>query len=157
MNEDTELLEYHCTNCGNRVNRNDTKCPACGAELEGFIDEEYGSDQFTLEDETLQEQSKIQEFFCAECGTKINEDDTVCPNCGAKLDNTEDYENDITIELKKYTNDVDAELAKSLLLAEGVECYLKGGNSLGTVFNPHPIRLVVLKRDMKRALEILDS
>ena len=103
MNENKELLEYHCSNCGNRVNREDTKCPSCGAELEGFIDDEIDSDMFTYEDESVLEQSKVQDFFCAVCGTQINKEATICPKCGTKFDSSGNDESDITVELKKYT------------------------------------------------------
>jgi hypothetical protein len=157
MEENKELLEYNCTHCGTRVSREDTRCSACGAELEGFIDENSDTSTFTFEDETQIEQTKVQEYFCPDCGTKLNREDSRCPKCGAQIEGFENDDNDLTVELKKYTNEVVAEMAKSLLEAEGIECFLKGGNSLGTVFSPFPIRLVVLKRDMKRALEILES
>lgn len=157
MEENKELLEYNCTNCGTRVSREDTRCSSCGAELEGFIDENSNTSTFTIEDETQIEQTKVQEYFCPDCGTKLNREDSRCPKCGTVIEEFLNNDNDTTVELKKYTNDVDAEMAKSLLEAEGIECFLKGGNSLGTAFSSHPIKLVVLRRDMQHALEILEG
>ena len=107
----------------------------------------------------MEEQSEILEYYCTNCGTRVNREDTKCPSCGAELEETVDETDDpdSTIILKTYTNDVGAEMAKSLLMAEGIECFLKGGNTLGTAFSQSSIKLVVLKRDMKRALELLDS
>lgn len=106
----------------------------------------------------MEENNDILEYYCTNCGIRVNREDTKCSNCSAELEELvdENDDKDTTIILKKYTNDVDAEMAKSLLEAEGIECYLKGGNTLVPVFSP-TTQLVVLKRDMKRALELLDS
>ena len=156
MEENSEILEYHCTNCGTRVSKEDIRCPSCGAELEGFDDDKVDVDTFTTEDEEEIRKNESLEYYCPECGLRVSVDDKKCPGCGAELDKIKDNF-DTTIELKKYTNDVDAELAKTLLQSKGIECFLKGGNSLGSAFSPNPIKLIVLRRDMERALEILKS
>jgi RNA polymerase subunit RPABC4/transcription elongation factor Spt4 len=105
----------------------------------------------------MEENNEILEYNCTNCGTRVNRDDTMCPNCGAELEGFEDDDNDTLVEIKTYSNDIDAQLDKSLLEAEGIECNLNGEKIAGLLYIPSVIRLVVLKRDVKRALEILGS
>jgi hypothetical protein len=104
MEENNEILEYNCTNCGTRVSREDKKCPACWVELEGF----------------------------------------------------EDVDDDVIVEIKTYTNELYAQIDKSMLEAEGIECFLNPESNL-VPYGPYLITLNVLKKDMKSALEILNS
>lgn len=157
MEENTDIIEYHCTNCGTRVSREDTRCPACGAELEGFVDEDSDTSTYTIEDETEYDKSETQEYYCSHCGSRINRVDTKCQSCGAELEGFEDEDHDMTVMLKEFSTEVDADLAKTLLQSEGIECYITGGDSEGTLYGPYPFKLVVLERDVSHALEILES
>ena len=155
MEGNNDIIEYHCTNCGNRVSREDTRCPACGAELEGFIDEDTDNSTYTIEDEAEHDKSEIQEYYCSHCGSRVSLNETKCLSCGAELDNFDD--NEMTVMLKEFSTEVDADLAKTLLQSKGIECYITGGDSDGTLYSPIPFKLVVLKKDVSLALEILES
>ncbi len=93
-------------------------------------------------------------FTCSKCGTRVNREDTRCPNCGAELKGFKNDENDFTVTIKTFMNEVDAEMAESLLKESGLECHLKGGSSRGTIYTSHPIELVVLEKDSHRAREL---
>lgn len=105
----------------------------------------------------MEEENEILEYNCTNCGTKVNREDTKCPNCGAELEGFDDKDNDITVEIKTYANELDAGFDKSLLESEGIECFLEDTNIASLRYIPFALRLIVMKKDAKRALEILGN
>lgn len=48
-------------------------------------------------------------MFCGKCGTKINEGDSFCTNCGAKVQiNTDDFDLDFDIDGENFTSEDEA-------------------------------------------------
>ena len=105
----------------------------------------------------MEETNEIKEFFCSNCGTRVNREDTKCALCGAELEGFDDDE-EMTVKLKVYEDFMEAELAEKALKEEGIDCYLYGRNdwTMATFFN-RSVTLIVFKKDVKRALEILES
>jgi len=66
-NDESEVFEFDCPECGTHIVGVVSKCPTCGIE---FIIEE------------------VEEFRCPECGEIIPVDATECPNCGLKFEMT---------------------------------------------------------------------
>lgn len=106
----------------------------------------------------MEENEEIKEYHCSSCGCRVNKDDTRCAGCGAELQGFEDEEGDTTVKLKVYEDFMEAELAEQTLKEEGIDCYLYGRSdwALATAFN-RSVTLIVLKKDVKRALEILEG
>lgn len=53
-----------CTECGNKLGKNEIFCPNCGTKVKD-------------------EEKKTK--FCSQCGEKIAYDAEICPNCGVRL------------------------------------------------------------------------
>jgi Putative prokaryotic signal transducing protein len=70
-----------------------------------------------------------------------------------------DHTEDALVVVRTYTNNFDAEIAKSALEAAGVDTMLKADDCGG--MRPHlwmgGIQLLVRSGDVERAIEILDS
>jgi len=66
-NDESEVFEFDCPECGTHIVGAVSKCPKCGVE---FIIEE------------------VEEFRCPECGEIIPVDATECPSCGLKFEMT---------------------------------------------------------------------
>ncbi|UCG68900.1 MAG: zinc ribbon domain-containing protein [Thermoplasmata archaeon] len=87
--------EYSCTSCGADVSEDDTECPHCGEEFEGFEEDERKA-----EEEPKEEKEKVEavvsesegEYSCTECGADVSEDDIKCPNCGEDFEGFEEDE-----------------------------------------------------------------
>jgi hypothetical protein len=71
-----------------------------------------------------------------------------------------DEDSEKTVVLKMFTNEFEAEIAKSLLKEEGIEGYISS-DDVGGMQPPQQlsegIRLIVLEEDYQRAKEILDA
>jgi len=106
----------------------------------------------------MNETGNIKEYYCSKCGTRVNKEDTKCAFCGAVLEGFVDDEDDTTVKLKVYEDFMEAELAEKALKEEGIDCYLYGRNdwSMATFFN-RSVTLIVFKKDVERALEILEG
>ena len=106
----------------------------------------------------MDETNEITEYYCSNCGTRINKNDSKCANCGAELGGFDDDEGDTSVKLKVYEDFMEAELAEKSLKEEGIDCFLYGRNdwTMATFFN-RSVTLIVLKKDVKRALEILEG
>ena len=81
---------YYCPQCDEEVPPDATVCPHCGAELEEGVE---GEEELLAEaaaavrrrpGDALQEAEF--EYFCPECNKEVPSDATVCPHCGAELD-----------------------------------------------------------------------
>lgn len=115
-------------------------------------------------------------YYCGKCGSEVHENDNFCKGCGADLNEAENEEIKIeeaeeeitkpgsldqnrTVVLKKYTDDVSAEMAKQVLSEEGISAIVSkddaGGMTPNLQFNSR-IRLLVLSKDLQRAKEILN-
>ena len=64
------------------------------------------------------------------------------------------------IVVKTFMSEFEAEIAKGMLEEEGIECYVSSDDTGG--MRPHlqltlGVRLIVMEKDLQRALEILDA
>lgn len=71
-----------------------------------------------------------------------------------------DEETDKTVVVKTFLSEFEAEIAKGMLEEEGIECYVSSDDTGG--MRPHlqltlGVRLIVMEKDLQRALEILDA
>ncbi len=101
----------------------------------------------------------LPEYHCSKCGTRINKEDTKCPNCGAILDTVHLEDDEMSVELKKYEDHFEAEMAERALKDEGIDCFLSGRVdwTMTLAYKTYPVTLVVLEKDAARALEILEG
>ena len=106
----------------------------------------------------MDETGEMKEYYCSNCGTRVNKEDTKCAICGAELEGLNEYDEETTVKLKIYEDPMEAELAEKALKEEGIDCYLYGRSdwTLATFFN-RSVTLIVFKKDVKRALEILEG
>jgi len=106
----------------------------------------------------MDENGEIKEYYCSNCGTRVNKEDTKCPNCGAEMEGFNEYDEETTVKLKIYEDPMEGELAEKALIDEGIDCYLYGRIdwTLATSFN-RSVTLIVFKKDVKRALDILEG
>jgi predicted amidophosphoribosyltransferase len=80
---------YYCPQCDEEVPPDATICPHCGAELEeGVEDDESLAGAAAARDmrHTAALQEVEFEYYCPECDKEVPSDATVCPHCGAELD-----------------------------------------------------------------------
>ena len=106
----------------------------------------------------MEEADELKEYHCSNCGVKVNKEDTKCAGCGAELEGFEDDDGETTVKLKVYENLMEGELAERALKDEGIDCFLSGRYdwTLATPFT-RPVTLMVFKKDVKHALEILEE
>ena len=74
-----------CEYCGNVIPYESNACQYCGKNLvekSKNITENLKSDNVS---QMIQSQSSIKEFFCPNCGTKLESSPVFCFNCGFKL------------------------------------------------------------------------
>jgi len=103
-------------------------------------------------------------MFCPKCKAEYREGFSSCADCNISLipelppEPPEEYVD--WINIKTYSNRHEAELAKSFLLANGVNAVVSGDDYGGI----HPalsfttgIRLLVDKKDVEKAERILDK
>jgi len=69
-----------------------------------------------------------------------------------------DDENSVVV--KTFMSEFEAEIAKGILEEEGIKCYISSDDTGG--MRPHlqltlGVRLIVMEKDLRRALEILDA
>ena len=98
-------------------------------------------------------------YNCSNCGAEVNEKDLKCSNCGAELyDDNED--NMQTVKLKTFLNEIDAQIAKSVLDDEGIESFIikddEGSMNPSLQFTLG-VRLYVLENDAEKAAKILEQ
>lgn len=121
---------------------------------------------------------KEEYYYCGECGAEVNEDDHFCSACGADLCTTEtdEKETPLTIEtiepeeyipeeqnrtvvLQKYSDEMSAEIAKQALNQKGISSIISKDDAGGMTPNLqyiYKVRLLVLSKDLKKAKEILN-
>lgn len=121
---------------------------------------------------------KEEYFYCGECGSEVREDDNFCSICGANLNSgnpesenitvplVEEEEKDITpmelnrtVVLKKYPDEISAEIAKHVLDENGISAIISKDDSGGMTPNLQfvgRVRLLVFGKDLKRAKQILN-
>jgi hypothetical protein len=111
-----------------------------------------------------EENQNSEEYFCTECGAVVNKEDKICPKCGADLseviDLTENQDESEKVEeavVKIFTNEIEAELAKEQLLADGIKCFIVGDNygALPSLNLSVGFKLIVNEYNLERAIEIL--
>ncbi len=125
-----EEAEFECPECGEPLSADDRVCPNCGIEFEQVAEEEefaeYGGEEFEdLEDvETFEAPPEAEEYpaeefgeaeeytpmeeemvECFECGELIPLTASVCPSCGAVLE--EEFIDEDMGEYEGYEDDFD--------------------------------------------------
>jgi DNA-directed RNA polymerase subunit RPC12/RpoP len=64
-------------------------------------------------------------YYCSNCGFEVTDEQSICPSCGAKLENPSESEDKAyTVVLKTFNNYVEAEIGKDILDAEGINSIL---------------------------------
>lgn len=127
-----------------------------------------------------------EQYECSECGTIINEDDTVCPTCGAELVGEDEYyelecsecgekvkeadsvcpkcgavldeieDESEIVTLSSFQNEMDATLALQYLSENEIEGYI---SSSPKVFygSLTTCSISVLEKDLEKAKKILSE
>jgi hypothetical protein len=116
-----------------------------------------------MEEENL----NTDEYFCTECKRIVKEEDKVCPFCGADLSETVEAEEKVyddekmeEVVVKVFMNYIDAQLAKEVLDAEGINCFVQSDNYGGMMpaLNlSEGVKLIVNEYNYERAVEILKA
>lgn len=116
-------------------------------------------------------------YYCGKCGSEVHGNDNFCNGCGADLneivneakENIIDEEETVpetdlpgksnTVVLKKYSDEISAELAKLVLSEEGIYAIISKDDAGGMAPNLQlgsRIRLLVLNKDLKKAKQVLN-
>jgi hypothetical protein len=127
----------------------------------------------------MKKENKMEEeyFYCGECGSEVKEEDNFCSVCGANLSDVNPAGDDITVPqikeeeedltpmelnrtvvLKKYSDEISAEIDKQVLGENGISAIISKDDSGGMTPNLQfvmRVRLLVLNKDLKRARQIL--
>jgi hypothetical protein len=103
-----------------------------------------------------------EEYQCSECGTDVQANTKVCPNCGANLDETSEVKIDDEDEFVDFPiTSHPADLASILsLLDENKIEYSVNNNAMESIWGPNFIqfpRLMVHKDQYENVKEIIDS
>lgn len=115
-----------------------------------------------MEEENL----NIEEYFCTECKRIVKEEDKVCPYCGADLSEVVEAEEKVyddekmnEVVVKVFINNLDAEIAKEMLEAEGINCFIQSENfGMMTVLNAtEGAKLIVNEYNYEKAVEVLKA
>lgn len=95
-------------------------------------------------------------YYCSECGTEVNLRDKKCPNCKADLD--EIFEEDIEspIEIKRFNNELEAELLVDNLKSHGVFALIKRDDPT-TMGLFRGAKVFVSICDKEKALELIKA
>lgn len=115
-----------------------------------------------MEEENL----NTEEYYCTECKRIVKEEDKICPYCGADLSETVEAEaksyddekmNEVVV--KVFTNDLDAQLAKEVLEAEGINCFVQSDNygMMPSLNLAEGAKLIVNEYNYERAVEVLKA
>jgi len=111
----------------------------------------------------MEEQSSDNEncLYCSNCGQMINKNANICPKCGAELVEVGENVNDENIiVIKTFNNEFEAEMAKSLLEEEEIECFISKddeGSMYPSLQLTLGVNLHVFEKDAEKALEIIKS
>jgi DNA-directed RNA polymerase subunit RPC12/RpoP len=101
-----------------------------------------------------------EEYFCPNCGAEISEKDLKCGKCGAELSDEQSEDELHTVKLKTFLNEIDAQIAKSVLDDEGIESFIikddEGSMNPSLQFTLG-VRLYVLENDAEKAGKILEQ
>jgi DNA-directed RNA polymerase subunit RPC12/RpoP len=89
-----EEAEFSCTSCGADVFDDDTKCPKCGEEFDGYDEPESKAVESQEKNDKMEVviSEGIGEYTCTECGADVSEDDIKCPKCGEDFEGYEGEE-----------------------------------------------------------------
>jgi predicted amidophosphoribosyltransferase len=129
---------YLCPGCGAFVSENASKCPKCGAELEGAPEDEPipekdtgRHDEAELEITLLEKEIAAEEdspsvtlFMCSMCGAFTSSDAQICSNCGSPI--VEDEEA-VTAETPVEANQ---EILEMLVLDDGEPPIEEAGDNI---------------------------
>lgn len=99
--EEKEVLK--CKKCGRELSEENVFCPECGEKVDASEEEnvETSAEEDTpvekTDDETAetvsQEDTPVEEkeiLKCKKCGTELSEENAFCPECGEKVDASEE-------------------------------------------------------------------
>lgn len=114
-----------------------------------------------------EENKSTEEFYCTECKRIVKEEDLVCPYCGADLSETVEAEEKVyddekmgEVVVKVFNNEIEAQLAKGQLDAEGINCFIMTDN-FGEAFLISNIqvgfKLIVNEYNYEKAVEVLKA
>ncbi|RPI13018.1 MAG: zinc-ribbon domain-containing protein [Ignavibacteriae bacterium] len=106
----TENSALHCLNCGAPMSFNEFVCRNCWTDINGnkvdknlYAQKSIPETDIVDEPEDLEEESYL-EYSCSNCGAILNEEDNICPKCGADVSEIEDViadeDDEILIEYK---------------------------------------------------------
>jgi predicted enzyme related to lactoylglutathione lyase len=121
---------------------------------------------------------KDEYYYCGECGSEVNDEDRFCRICGADLNAADAGETETpavhktkepedsspldqnrTVVLQKYSDEMSAEIAKQVLNQQGISSIISKDDAGGMTPNlqyVYKVRLLVLSKDLNRAREILN-
>jgi uncharacterized membrane protein YvbJ len=91
---------WKCQKCGENHDDTFAICWSCGTNKDGSPSENTAAFEKERRTATISEQQQVAselenpEYYCTDCGAIVKLEDSVCPSCGANLDETES-----TIEL----------------------------------------------------------
>ncbi|MDR0911056.1 MAG: M48 family metalloprotease [Methanobrevibacter sp.] len=92
----------YCTNCGNKIEKNDLFCTNCGNKVmnDNLINEDKIMYDSNLKDKNIisnlndngdiiseNDENLNGTKFCTNCGEKINQNAEICPKCGVRIGN----------------------------------------------------------------------
>jgi hypothetical protein len=92
----------------------------------------------------------IGECHCAECGSTIPFEDSICPVCGADTDGSSGIEGEAMTVIKRYSNRMYAEMAAELLRENHILAFVYRG-AFGVDGRRGGATLVVRSSDLARA------
>jgi hypothetical protein len=97
-----------------------------------------------------------EKYYCSECGTEVNLRDKKCPNCKADLDEIFEEEIESPIEIKRFNNELEAELLADNLKAHGIFAFIKRGDP-ATMGLFREAKVFVSIWDKKKSLELIKA
>ena len=100
-------------------------------------------------------ESDDTEYQCSECGTEVQSDTKICPNCGASLEELSEEDNFVEIPVTSHPADLSTILS---LLDENKIKYSINDNAMENVWGPsftHVPKLLVRKEQADAVKEII--
>ena len=96
-------------------------------------------------------------YTCPECGNQVFIDDDHCSKCGVELSFDDD---ELIIIIRTFSKEFDAQLAKSMLDDEGIECFISKddeGSMAPYLQSTNGVDLHIFEKDKEKANEVLKT